>query len=77
MGRVLSCYAMAVESYIKDTNNFLCKIETLTVPDDAILASFDIVSLYMLISHSSSIQAIRESLVDSEFSDQVKEFLLD
>lgn len=41
-------------SYVKDTSDFLLKIQELKVNKTTILASFDVVSLYTSIAHSSS-----------------------
>lgn len=44
--RVLRQHATSAKSYIQDTSDFLRKIQDMSIPEDAILAFFDMVSLY-------------------------------
>lgn len=61
-------------SYV--TADFLDKIHTLTIPPQAILGSFDIVSLYTSIEHVYGLEAVRMALVKSQFDDHSREFVL-
>ena len=52
-----------VKSFIKDTNDFLKKLNELRdLPDDFILCTIDIVGLYPNISHKEGLEAIRKAL---------------
>ena len=52
-----------IESYIKDTNDFLRKLKNIgTLPDGAILCTIDVVGLYPHIPHDEGLQAVREAL---------------
>lgn len=46
------------------------------MPEGAILASFDIVSLYTSINHDRGLRAMKNCLTNSDFSDSVKGFLV-
>ncbi len=55
--------AKQVKSYIKDTTNFINKLQKLTqIPNNAILVTMDVRSLYTNISHTEGIEALKESL---------------
>ena len=55
--------AQKVKSYIKDTNDFLRKIASLSpLPDDIILCTIDVVGLYPNIPHDEGLIALRNSL---------------
>ena len=55
--------AREVKSYIKDTNDFLKTLHSLTnLPNDIILCSVDVVGLYPNISHDESLSALQERL---------------
>ena len=52
-----------VQSYIKDTNDFLKKLSNLPVlPDNVILCAIDVVGLYPNIPHEEGLAAIKEAL---------------
>ena len=52
-----------VKSYIKDTNDFLRKIESLPrLEENEILCTIDVVSLYPNIPHEEDLIAIRKAL---------------
>ena len=56
-----------VKSYIKDTNDFLCKIRDLPpLNENAILCTVDVVGLYPNIPHEEGLAAIKESLEKRE-----------
>lgn len=47
---------------LKDTTDFLCKLKEITdLPDDTILATMDVASLYTNIPHDDGLRAIRNS----------------
>ena len=55
--------ALAVKSYIKDTNEFLKKLRSLPkLPDDIILCTMDVVGLYPNIPHEEGQSALRKRL---------------
>ena len=55
--------AKKVESYIKDTNNFLKKLQELaSLPKKAILWTIDVVGLYPNIPHEEDLASIRKHL---------------
>ena len=48
-------------SYIKDSGDFIKKIRNLSsIPDNAILVTADVVSLYPSIPHEAGLKALRE-----------------
>ena len=52
-----------VKSFIKDTNDFLKKLNELwDLPDDFILCTIDVVGLYPNIPHDEGLEAIRKAL---------------
>ena len=52
-----------VKSFIKDTNDFLKKLNELQdLPDDFILCTIDVVGLYPSIPHKEGMEAIRKAL---------------
>ena len=56
-----------VKSYIKDTNNFLRKLDALpSLPEDTILCTIDVVGLYPNISHEDGLLAMRKALDERE-----------
>ena len=55
--------AQKVKSYIKDTNDFLRKLDALpSFPEDIILCTIDFVGLYPNIFHKDGLIAIRKPL---------------
>ena len=55
--------ARDVKSYIKDTNDFLKKLRSLTnLPSDIILCSVDVVGLYPNIPHDECLSALQKRL---------------
>ena len=56
-----------VNSYIKDTNDFLLKLKTLpSLPENAILCTVDVVGLYPNIPNNEGLQALRHALDERE-----------
>ena len=63
----LKTLAQKVKSYIKDTNDFLRKIASLPpLPNDIILCTIDVMSLYANIPHDEGLVALRKSLESRE-----------
>ena len=55
--------AREVKSYIKDTNDFLKKLRSLTnLPNDIILCSVDVIALYPNIPHDEGLSALQKRL---------------
>ena len=53
----------AGKSYIKDTSDFLEKLENFgNIPSNAILATVDVVGLHPSIPHNTGLQALYEKL---------------
>lgn len=76
LDKILRRYAIETKSYICDKSDFLLKISELIVPDSAILASFDIVSLYTSINHHRGLEALRLALDKPDISPMGKDFIL-
>ena len=51
-----------IASYIKDTTDFIRKIENILVPEDCILVTFDVTSLYTNIPNDEGINAVHNFL---------------
>ena len=59
--------AQKVKSYVKDTNDFLCKIRELKkVPENAILCTIDVVGLYPSIPHEDGLAVLKSALDDRQ-----------
>ena len=59
--------AQKVKSYIKDTNDFLCKLKGLPqLPKDALLCTIDVVSLYPSIPNEGGLNALTKALETRE-----------
>ena len=55
--------AKNVKSYVKDTNDFLCKLKNLRkLPEDAIMVTIDVVGLYPSIPHGEGLEALKNAL---------------
>ena len=54
---------MKLKSYVKDTTDFIDKMETIDhVSDDSYLVSSDVRSLYTSIPHKEGIEAVKQKL---------------
>ena len=63
----LKPFSQRVESFMKDTNDFLKKLnELLDLPDDFINCTIDVVGLYPNIPHKEGLEAIRKALDKQE-----------
>lgn len=76
LGRELRCYATNVPSFIQNTKDFLLKLVDVRVPSHAILASFDMVSLYTSIDFIKGVEATKKALSKSTYSAEGKEFMI-
>ena len=66
-----------VPSYIKDTTDFLNKLQTISsVPPGTLLATLDVKSLYTNIPHSEGIEACRSALNTRQVSQPPTEDLI-
>lgn len=68
MDKLLRDFACNNRSYVKDTFDFLLKIQDMQVNETAILASFDVVSLYTSIAHEKCLSAVEKKLASSDMS---------
>ncbi|CAJ0946808.1 unnamed protein product [Ranitomeya imitator] len=62
LDKILNPIARNSKSYIKDTTDFLNKLEAIQLEGEVSLASFDVISLYTSIEHSSGIRAVDKKL---------------
>ena len=62
--------AKKVKSYIKDTNDFLKKLHSLTnLPGNSLLCTMDVVGLYPNIPHDEGLPAIRKRINERDKKD--------
>ena len=60
----LKALMQSAKSYVKDTSDFLRSTKKLgKVPDGAILATADVLGLYLSISHEDSLNALSEKKI--------------
>ena len=52
-------------SYLKDTGDFLHKISQVKVPDDVLLITLDVDSLYTNIDNQAGLEAVKQKLHDN------------
>ena len=63
MDRHLKPLVASIPSFVKDTNDFLHKLNNIgTLPHNAILVTIDVVGLYPHIPHNEGLEAIRHAL---------------
>ena len=48
-------------SYIKDTNDFMKKVQNIDIPNDVLLVTADVIGLYPSIPHEVSLKALRNT----------------
>ncbi|CAJ0955116.1 unnamed protein product [Ranitomeya imitator] len=63
-------------SYIRDTGDFLSKIEGIPLENDIWFVTLDVESLYTSIHHNDGIRAVRTFLAMTEYSTELIEFLI-
>ncbi|CAJ0960092.1 unnamed protein product [Ranitomeya imitator] len=68
LDKILNSIAKKSKSYIKDTTDFLNKLELIKLEGEVILASFDVILFYTSIEHSSGIKAVEKKLNTTEIS---------
>ncbi|XP_054846214.1 uncharacterized protein LOC129336859 [Eublepharis macularius] len=65
MDSILRPYATSTPSYLRDTTDFLRKIQSIdNLPDDTILATMDVEALYTNIPHADGLQALQNIILD-------------
>ena len=65
-----------VKSFIKDTNDFVCKLKNIKdLPNDALMVTIDVVGLYPSIPHEEGLLAMRRALEKRESKDVSTESL--
>ena len=52
----------SINSYIRDTTDFIRKIESIKIPENCILVTFDVTFLYTNIPNDEGIEAVRKCL---------------
>lgn len=63
LDRILRPYVARLPSHIKDTRDFLCKLQSLgPLHDDDIMVTIDVSSLYTSIPHEEGIESVRQTL---------------
>lgn len=67
MDALLQLFVPQVASYVKDTSDFITKIENVEVPKDALLVSFDVTSLYTNIPAEEAREVVRLTLEKGSF----------
>ena len=66
-----------VPSYIKDTNNFLLKLQQMDdLSSESLLVTLDVISLYTNIAHWEGLDAYRETLNKREVLDPPAEYIV-
>lgn len=65
LDKCLTTLLLNTKSYIKDTSDFLSKIQDIRLSADSILVSWDVSSLYTIIPHELGIEACRRLLIQS------------
>ncbi|CAJ0922858.1 unnamed protein product [Ranitomeya imitator] len=76
LDRILRPFAISARSYVKDTNDFLDKIEDVNVTETTVLASFDVVSLYTSIEHEKGLDAVSCMLSGSDVAPECAQLVL-
>ncbi|XP_065414590.1 uncharacterized protein LOC135973774 [Chrysemys picta bellii] len=71
---LLRPYATSTPSYLRDTTDFLRKLQSIgDLPENTILATMDVEALYTNIPHKDGLQAIRNSIPDNVTANLVAE----
>ncbi|XP_050794677.1 uncharacterized protein LOC127044172 [Gopherus flavomarginatus] len=71
---LLRPYATSTPSYLRDTTDFLRKLQCIgDLPENTILATMDVEALYTNIPHTDGIQAVRNSIPDDDTAQLVAE----
>lgn len=59
-------------TYIKDTSDFIRKVESLRIPSEAIIITLDYESMYTNIVHDEAVEAVRKTLIQNNKYQNVK-----
>ncbi|CAM4564674.1 unnamed protein product [Lepidochelys kempii] len=71
---LLRPYAPSAPSYLRDTTDFLRKLQSMgDLPENTILATMDVEALYTIISHKDGLQASRNTIPDNVTANLVAE----
>ncbi|CAM4669770.1 unnamed protein product [Caretta caretta] len=63
---LLRLYATSTPSYLRDTTDFLRKLQSIgDLPDNTILATMDVEALYTNIPHKDGLQAVKNTIPDN------------
>ena len=68
----LQPFVVKQHTYIKDTSDFIRKIEKLKVPNDALIIVLDYKSMYTNIVHEEAIQAVYKTLSNDHLHQNIK-----
>nr|XP_048706612.1 uncharacterized protein LOC125636878 [Caretta caretta] len=71
---LLRPYATSTPSYLRDTTDFLRKLQSIgDLPDNTILATMDVEALYTNIPHKNGLQTVRNTIPDNVTANLVAE----
>ena len=74
----LQAIAKKVKLYIKDTNDFLKRLHSLTnLPDSSLLCMMDVVGLYPNILHDEGLHALQKRLDERDEKDVSNDSLIE
>ncbi|CAJ0954326.1 unnamed protein product [Ranitomeya imitator] len=76
LDKILRVFSTSAGSYIRDTNDFLEKLNTISVCASTFLVSFDVVSLYTSIEHERGLDAVCVALSGSDVSPDCAQLVL-
>ncbi|CAJ0948100.1 unnamed protein product [Ranitomeya imitator] len=76
LDKILNPLACQMKSYVRDTSDFLDKINTIQLAGQVLLASFDVTSLYTSIDHDRGLNAIDKKLSTTQYSVEARKFIL-
>ena len=65
---ILQPYVKKLNSYVKDTTDFINKIQGMEIPPGSILVTMDVRSLYTNIPSSEGVQAVRNAMEDNNYT---------
>lgn len=74
---LLQPHVVRIKTFIKDPQDFIQKIENIKIPENAMLLSFDVISLYMSIPHEDITFDVKLYLDKDDNLQPLVHFLLD
>lgn len=77
LDKVLRYFATGASSFVRDTDDFLLKLQQVRLTSNIIFASFDVVSLYTSIDIMEGVQAVHKVLTRTSYTSEGKEFLIE